>query len=101
GLLRNYGREEDLKSLSQARSEMEIASQPPYFLMWYALVWANDLEILEKKCQKFESELKLKGIRYHPATRRQVGALQSARPLARPVHQLEPRNMTADALGSF
>lgn len=101
GLLRNYQREADLKSLSEARSEMEVTSQPPYFLLWYALVWANDTEALEKKCQKFESELKLKGIRFHPATRRQVGVLQSARPLARPVHQLEPRNMTAEALGSF
>jgi len=101
GLLRDYRREADLQSLAQARSEMEVTLQPPYFLLWYALVWVNDSETLEKKCQKFESELKLRGIRYHPATRRQVGVLQAARPLARPVHQLEPRNMTAEALGSF
>lgn len=101
GAVTDWGRQAAIQSLEAARAELEIALQAPFFLHWYALVWANDLATLDKKCREFETLLKVKDIRFYPATRRQVSLLQATRPLARHVHRLKPRNMSADSLGSF
>jgi hypothetical protein len=84
-----------------ARTEMEIALQAPYFLRWYAVLWANDPQTLEKKSQQFETQLKLRDLRYRRATRRHLSVVQSTRPVARAIYNLQPRNMSAEALSSF
>lgn len=101
GAVTDWARQAAVQSLEAARAEMETALQAPYFLHWYSLVWANDLPALEKQCQAFETLLKVRDIRFHPATRRHLSVLQSTRPLARPAYKLKPRNMSADSLGSF
>ncbi len=101
GAVTDWGRQAAIQSVEAARADLEIALQAPYFLHWYVLVWANDLASLEKRCQDFETLLKVKDIRFYPATRRHLSVLQSTRPLARPAYKLKPRNMSADSLGSF
>ena len=101
GAITDWGRQAAIQSVESARAELEIALQAPYFLHWYVLVWANDLVALEKKCREFETTLKVKDIRFYPATRRHLSVLQSTRPLARPAYKLKPRNMSAESLGSF
>ncbi|MCC6190632.1 MAG: ATP-binding protein [Anaerolineales bacterium] len=101
GAVTNWGRQAAIQSVESARAELEIALQAPYFLHWYVLVWANDLDALDKKCREFETTLKVKDIRFYPATRRHLSVLQSTRPLARPAYKLKPRNMSAESLGSF
>jgi hypothetical protein len=101
GAVTDWGRQAAIQSLEAARADLEIALQAPFFLHWYVLVWANDLPSLDQKCQDFETLLKVKDIRFYPATRRHLSVLQSTRPLARPTYKLKPRNMSADSLGSF
>lgn len=101
GAVTDWGRQAAINSLESARAEMETALQAPYFLHWYGLIWANDLLSLDKKCQHFETLLKIRDIRYYAATRHHISVLQSTRPVARMTYRLKPRNMSADALGSF
>ena len=101
GVVTNWGRQAAIETVENARAEIEIAMQAPFFLHWFCMIWANDVLALEKKCQQFETRLKVMDIRYHPATRVQRGVLQSCRPLGRMSYQLKPRNMSADSLGPF
>ncbi|MCC7362058.1 MAG: hypothetical protein IT317_21415 [Anaerolineales bacterium] len=101
GAITDWGRQAAIQSVEAARAELEIALQAPYFLHWYVLVWANDLAGLDRQCREFETALKVKDIRFYPATRRHLSVLQSTRPLARPAYKLKPRNMSAESLGSF
>ncbi len=101
GTVTDWGRQAAIQSIESMRAEMEMALQSPFFLHWHCLIWANDLSALEKRCQAFESILKVRDIRFYPATRRQVSILQSTRPLARMTYATKPRNMSADSLGPF
>lgn len=101
GALANHGRAADIQSIEEARARIEIAMQAPFDLLWFAMVWANDLETLEKQCQQFETQLHLRDIRFRRATRQQLPVLQSTRPLARSVMRVTPRNMSAESLGPF
>lgn len=101
GAVTNWGQQAAINSLESARAEMETALQAPYFLHWHCLIWANDLQTLEKRCQQFETLLKVRDLRFYPATRRHLSLLQSTRPVSRMTYQLKPRNMSADSLGSF
>jgi hypothetical protein len=101
GALVNHGNLHQIQSLSRQREAMEVALESPLLLQWYCVVWANDVPELEKACQRFETQLKLRDIRYYPATRRQLGALQTVRPVGRLHTPLKARNMTAEALGPF
>ena len=101
GVVTNWGRQAAIETVENARAEIEVAMQAPFFMHWFCMIWANDVLALEKKCQQFETRLKVNDIRYHPATRVQRGVLQSCRPLGRMSYQLKPRNMSADSLGPF
>jgi len=101
GTVNDWGVAEQVKSIEGARAEIEMAQQPPYDLIWVAMLWANDEPSLERKSQDFEKSLKLMDVRYHRATRTQQALLQSTRPLARMAYALKPRNMSAASLGPF
>lgn len=96
----DYGRQMAVRSIEAQRAAMEIALEAPYTLHWTCLVWAKDVAQLKKRCNQFESRLKVRDFRYQPAVRRHLRAFQSARPLARWELQAKGRNMTADSLGS-
>jgi hypothetical protein len=101
GAVTDWGRQSAIQTAESLRADLEIAMQAPFFLHWFGMVWANDLPSLEKKCQQFETRLKVMDIRFHRATRVQLGVFQSARPLARMSYRLRPRNMSAESLGPF
>ncbi len=101
GAVTDWARQAAINSLEAARAEMETALQAPFFLHWYSLLWANDLETLDQRCRDFETLLKVRDIRHYPATRRHLSVLQTVRPISRPTYRLKPRNMSADSLGSF
>jgi hypothetical protein len=101
GTVNDWGRTEQIRSIEGARAEIEMHQQPPYDLVWVAMLWANDETALERKSQDFEKSLKLMDVRFHRATRTQQAVLQSTRPLARLAYNLKARNMSAGALGPF
>ncbi|MBL8045174.1 MAG: ATP-binding protein [Anaerolineales bacterium] len=101
GALTDWSRQAAIQSLEQTRADMETALEAPYFLHWYALVWASDEKTLAQHCQAFETALRLRDIRYHPATRHHVSLLQTTRPLGQQAYKLKPRNMSAESLGPF
>jgi hypothetical protein len=101
GVVTDFANAAMIGTVEQARAEIEITLQAPFDLHWFALVWANDVASLERHCRQFEATLKLRDIRYWPATRRHLSLLQSTRPLARMTYRVRPRIMSADSLGSF
>lgn len=101
GALTDWSRQAAIQSLEETRADMETALEAPYFLHWYALVWAADEKALAHQCQAFETALKLRDVRFHPATRHQVSLLQTTRPLGQQAYKLKPRNMSAESLGPF
>ncbi len=101
GVITDFTNAAMIGAVEQARAEMEIALQAPFDLHWFALVWANDVNGLERQCRQFEAALKLRDLRYYPATRRHLSVLQSTRPVARMTYRVKPRIMSADSLGSF
>jgi len=101
GVVTDFANAAMIGTVEQALAEIEITLQSPFDLHWFALVWANDVASLERQCRQFEAVLKLRDIRYYPATRRHLGLLQSTRPMARMTYRVKPRIMSADSLGSF
>lgn len=101
GAVTDHSRTAAIQSVEEARADMETALQAPYFLRWYAVLWASDEAALEKKSLQLETQFKLRDLRFHRATRRHLSVVQSVRPVARPVYRLTPRNMSAESLGSF
>jgi hypothetical protein len=101
GVITDYANAAMIGSVEQTRAEIEIALQAPFDLHWLALVWANDVNTLDQQCRQFEAELKLRDVRFYPATRRHLSVFQSLRPVARMTYRIRPRLMSADALGSF
>jgi hypothetical protein len=80
---------------------MERTLEPPFNLNWCIAVWAGDVIALEKQCRQFETQLKVRRLRFRRTTRRHLSLVESVRPLARPAYAFKGRNMTADSLGSF
>ena len=101
GALQDHGREAAIQSLDQARAQMERNLEPPFTLHWFIGVWAGTAEALEKQCRAFETQLKIRRLRFRRTTRRHLSLADSLRPLARATYAFLSRNMTADSLGSF
>ena len=101
GRVTDWGRQAMVEATESMRAELETAMKAPFFMHWFAVVWANDSASLEKKCQQFETMLKTKGIYFQHGTRVHQALYQSCRPLMRMAYKLKPRNMTAEALGPF
>jgi len=101
GAVTDWGRQAAINELEGGRAVLEVALEAPFLVHWLCLLWARDAHSLERRCQKFESLLQVRGIRYYPATRRHLSLVQSARPLARLDHPVRPRHLSAEALGAF
>lgn len=101
GSLQDHGREAAIASLDSARSQMERNLEPPFTLHWFIGVWAATPEALDKQCRAFETQLKIRRLRFRRTTRRHLSLADSLRPLARATYSFLSRNMTADSLGSF
>lgn len=101
GAVADHGRTAAIVSLESARADMEVALEAPFFLRWTAVLWANDPASLDRKSQQFETQLKLRDLRFRRTTRRHLSAVQAARPVGRLVYNVQPRNMSADSLSSF
>lgn len=99
GVVTNWGRQNAISSTEHLRAEVEMTMQAPFALHWFCMIWANDVLALERKCQQFETRLKVMGIRFYHATRLHLNLYQSLRPLNRRIFNTEGRNMSADSLG--
>lgn len=99
GVVTNWGRQDAIATTERLRAEVEMTMQAPFSLHWFCMIWANDLQALERKCQQFETRLKVMGIRFYRATRLHLNLYQSLRPLNRRVFNTDGRNMSADSLG--
>jgi hypothetical protein len=101
GAVTDWGRQAAIQELEAGRAALEIALEAPYAVHWLCLIWAGDAAALERRCRQFENSLQARGLRFYAATRRHLGLLQSARPLAALDHPVRPRYLSADALGPF